>query len=358
MIAASHDNPNTILEEAIRLSRAGRAKEGIQMAVAVSQRFRQENQAAQLRRALNVIAICQAAHGRYIEAVSHGLDVYVLAHEAQDRIEECHALATLAASAGMILDTDEAAYPVLIYCLESACAYSDSVLEARVRSLLGIRLGTMQRFDDAEREIHAALKFGTSAGALTPHAMLLMNLSVLVTKRVRAAPETGRSMLAAAARARTMEAMAAAQLDGNAALAARVHYNLGDIDRLIGDNVSALTQFDHALAIEANLKSPTFLSHLYMARSEVLIAMERWDDAMDASHRAFDHATHHRPARDTAAAAGNLATLYARCGDDAQSAVWRARSEGEKEDFRRESQRVREKLIELWSQQSRWAAAA
>ena len=39
---------------------------------------------------------------------------------------------------------------------------------------------------------------------------------------------------------------------------------------------------------------------------------------MDAPQRAFDHATQHRPARDTAAAASNLADLFARQGDEAQ----------------------------------------
>ena len=101
----------------------------------------------------------------------------------------------------------------------------------------------------------------------------------------------------------------------------------GDIDRLTGDAASALAQFDHALAIEANLRSPTFLSHLYMARSEALLALERWDEAMDASQRAFDHATQHRPARDTAAAASNLADLFARQGDEAQRNAWRQRAE-------------------------------
>ena len=80
-----------------------------------------------LRRALNVIAICQAAHGRYIEAVSHALDTYALAHDAQDRIEECHALATLAASAGMILDTDEAAF-----------RFFNIVLKARANSAMSV----------------------------------------------------------------------------------------------------------------------------------------------------------------------------------------------------------------------------
>ena len=155
-------SPNAILDEAIRLSRAGRSKDGIHLALSVAQRFRDDGQSAPLRRALNVIAICQAAHGRYIEAVSHALDTYALAHDAQDRIEECHALATLAASAGMILDTDEAAFPVLQYCLESARQFGDVGLEARVRSLMGIRLGSMRRFDEAEREIHAAIKLGAA----------------------------------------------------------------------------------------------------------------------------------------------------------------------------------------------------
>jgi tetratricopeptide (TPR) repeat protein len=351
-------SPNATLDEAIRLSRAGRSKDGIQLALSVAQRFRDDGQSAPLRRALNVIAICQAAHGRYIEAVSHALDTYSLAHDAQDRIEECHALATLAASAGMILDTDEAAFPVLQYCLESARQFGDVALEARAHSLMGIRLGSMQRFDEAEREIHAAMKAGAAGGALTPRGLLLLNLAVLAAKRMRAAPEGERSTLAAAARARTVETMALAQREGNSALAARVHYNFGDIDRLTGDATSALAQFDHALAIEANLRSPTFLSHLYMARSEVLLTLERWDEAMEASQRAFDHATQHRPSRDTATAAGNLADLFARQGDEAQSSAWRQRAETEKEDFRRESQMVREKLVELWSQRSRWAAAA
>jgi tetratricopeptide (TPR) repeat protein len=155
-----------------------------------------------------------------------------------------------------------------------------------------------------------------------------------------------------------MEAMAIAQQEGNAVLVARVHYNFGDIDRVMGDAASALVQFDHALAIEEKFRSPNFLSSLLMARSEVLLALERWDDALAASMRAFQHAEQHRPSSDTTTAATNLAALYSRRGEADLAAAWQVRADAETADFRRESSLVREKLIELWSQQSRWAAAA
>lgn len=312
-----------------------------------------------LRRALNTLAICQAAQGRFIEAVSHCLDVYEQARAANDQLAECHALATLAASAGMILDTDEGGYPVLRHCLEVAAGLGDITLETRVRSLLGIRLGTMQQFDDAEREHHAALKLAMAGGGLlTPRSLLLLNLAVLGVKRLRVSAEPDRPTLASAARARTMEAMTIAQQEGNAVLMARVHYNFGDIDRVMGDAASALVQFDHALAVEDKFRSPAFLSHLLMARSEVLLSLSRWDDALVASQRAFQYAEQHRPSRDTATAAANLAALYSRRGEPDLAAQWQARTDAEKADFDRESGLVREKLIELWSQQSRWAAAA
>ena len=347
------------LDEAIRLSRAGRLKEGLKAALAVTQRLRPHGDGPMLRRALNTLAICQAAQGRFIEAVSHCLDVYERAHEANDQLAECHALATLAASAGMILETDEGGHPVLRHCLEVAIGHGDVTLEARVRSLLCIRLGTMGQFDEAERENHAALKLAvTGGGLLTPRSLLLLNLAVLAAKRLRAAAEPDRPPLASAARARTTEAMAIAQQEGNAVLAARIHYNFGDIDRIVGDAASALVQFDHALAIEENFRSPTFLSNLLMARSEVLISLSRWDDALAASLRAFHQAEQHRPARDTATAAANLASLYSRRGEPELAAQWQARADAETADFLRESRLVREKLIELWSQQSLWAAAA
>lgn len=351
-------HPVNALDEAIRLARAGRAREGIQIAVAVAQGLRAEGNSPLLRRALNVVAICQAAYGRYIEAVSHGLDTYALAHAARDRIEECHALATLAASAGMILDTDEAGYPVLQYCLDTSLALDNIPLEARVRSLLGIRLGTMQRFDEAAQHFRAALALTHSSGAVTPRSMLVLNLAILDSKRMRAAPEAQRAAMAAPAIAATMEAMTIAQREGNAAMAARVHSNLGEIDRLAGNLKGALAQFDLALAIEQSLRSPSFLSFLLIARSEVLMDLEHWEDALDASQQAFDHAAQHRPSRDTATAAGHLADLHARRGDDAQAAEWRRRADQEAESFRLESRRVREKLAELWSESARWAAAA
>jgi len=347
------------LEEAIRLSRAGQLKEGLKAALAVTQRLRPTGDGPMLRRALNTLAICQAAQGRFIEAVSHCLDVYELARAANDQLAECHALATLAASAGMILDTDEGAYPVLRHCLEAAVGLGDITLETRVRGLLGIRLGTMQRFDESERENNAALKLAMAHGGfLTPRSLLLLNLAVLAVKRIRAAAEPDRPALAAVARARTMEAMAIAQQEGNAVLVARVHYNFGDIDRVMGDPASALVQFDHALSIEEDLRSPNFLSSLLMARSEVLLSLARWDDALAASMRAFHHAEQHRPSGDTTTAAANLVALYSRRGEPELAAAWQVRADAETADFQRESRLVREKLVELWSQQSRWAAAA
>ena len=66
----------------------------------------------------------------------------------------------------------------------------------------------MRRFDEAEREIHAAIKLVRPKGAPTPRGLLLLNLRCWLL-RLRAAPEAERSP-AAAARARTVETMALA----------------------------------------------------------------------------------------------------------------------------------------------------
>ena len=116
---------------------------------------------------LNCLALCQASHGSYIEAIATAMDAFSLAQSVGDELQQAHALTTLAGAGTFVLDTIDASRNMLDRCIAIAKSHRDVALEVRDRSIRGVVLGNLLRFDEAQIDFEWASARIAEAGAMT-----------------------------------------------------------------------------------------------------------------------------------------------------------------------------------------------
>ena len=158
-------------DNAIRCSRRGDTRAGIDLARHAYRLARQESPEAELE-ALNASALCQSANGSFIESIATSIDVISLARQQLNRRSAAFALATMAGAASFILDANNVVLEMLQVCRSEADALTDVPLKVRIHNTFGLVYGNLARFDDADREydlgIALVLKADERAGLFTP----------------------------------------------------------------------------------------------------------------------------------------------------------------------------------------------
>jgi tetratricopeptide (TPR) repeat protein len=348
MTASLPFEPIKEFDTAIRLARSGNTLAGLKHARAVYKIVVDGGDEALRRRALNTVAICQGAHGQFIEAVADAIDAYNLSKAADDTLQATHALATLAGAASFILDTLDTSMLMLDKCLTQAVALGDIPLEVRVRNVRGILLGTLKRFNDGEHEFAVALSLVDRAGENTRPAMLVGNVAALSVKRARAAEGSEREPLWDVALTRIEETLDISAQEDNADVESRGYYNLGDIRGQQGRQEEALDAYAQSMALARHVGQRSRVIDALVERGKLFAARQDWKAAQVEFHAAFDEADAHRPTSHVATAAEHLGMVYEKLGDMKAAIGWIARADVERELFERESAQARKQLETFW----------
>ena len=348
MTASLQFDPITEFDTAVRLARSGRTLAGLKHARAAYKMVIESGDEAMRRKALNTVAICQGAHGQFIEAVADAMDAFALAHKAGDELEATHALATLAGAASFILDTLDTSMRMLDQCLDRALRLGNVPLEVRVRNVRGILLGTLRRFSEAEHEFAVALALVDQAGENTRPAMLAGNIAALSVKQSRSADKADRPHYWSIALARIQEAIDIAVQEGNADVESRGYYNLGDVRVQQGDLAAALAAFDRSMELARGVGQRARVIDAHVERGKLFALSQDWNMARAEFQSAFDEADAHRPTIQTATAAEHLGVACERLGDAKSALGWVARAGVERELFERESVQARRQLETFW----------
>ena len=334
--------------EAIRTTRGGDTVGGMKLARRVyTQAKDSEDLHAELD-ALNVLAVCQAAHGAFIEAVATTIDATRLATRLDDRLGMAHALATLAGAAGFILDTLEISIRMLDRCVAVALEMNDVGLEVRARTIRGIMLGNLKRFEEGERDFAIAMEKIEASGELNSKALVAGNLASIASKRARAAPSDAREALWSLAEERTDAAAALARRDGNLDVESRCSHNMGDLYFQQNDWEAALAAYRKSLELSARARHKARLIDAYIEIGRIHAVCGRLQDGLDVYEAAFAAADTNRPTNQVAIACDRMADLYERLGNDSEALRLREKAERERAEFDRESEHTRRELAAFW----------
>jgi tetratricopeptide (TPR) repeat protein len=343
-----------VIEEfaaSLRMSRRGETKDALRRVRSAYALARELGDQSIIRQGMNTVAMCQASHGMFIEAVADAVDAYAASRAADDVLQACHAVTTLVGASGLMLGGrahGETALKLLDQCLASAHKLDNAVLECRVRMLRGIRLGSLGHFDEAEQDFATALSRLGDAPDNLPPAMLALNVAAL---RIKRAKQFGESMpdLWDAARAQNKEALDMAVAECNPAVESRTCFNIADVHKQLGQQREAIAAFDHALQIAVQWKQRDQIINTQIERGGILLALGDRENALVAFEHAFHEAELHRPTPQAANAATHLADAHEATGDTTQATHWRKIAKRERSAFERESAHTKIMLEKFWA---------
>ncbi len=347
-MSASHPySVTTAFAEALRLSRRGETLAGLKHARTAFALARKGGDAVMIRRGLNTIAICQASHGNFIEAIADAIDAYNLAKAANDLREATHALATLVGASGFLFSLHDKGIALLDRCLANAIALSDVTLECRVRSLRGMRLGSTERYDEAEQDFAVALSKVDGTLDNIPVAMIMINMASLSNKRAKKEGHVYPEYWAIA-RVRHHESIEIARRENNPAVESRSYVNIGEMEMHLGNIDAAMYAFNQALDIAQKHKQRDQTINIEIERGGIFAQSKQFNDAIQAFETAFNEAGQHRPTPQLALAASRLAEIYSSIGDTKQVAHWQQCVLEERAAFASESAHAKARLEAFW----------
>lgn len=194
------DGWQAIADSALNLGRRGETREALAM---LQQAIEQARQAGDRRGetiALNGAALMHSIRGDYWSALASSMDAFVMARAAQDRRCMAHAL-TMLAGALLLMTPIDSEIALLHAALKIAETEEDLRLQVRIHNLLGILLGDLERFGQAEVHLDLALVLADCSKdgdtAAFDRWRLMANIANLLRKRAQSAARAGMAAEAA-----------------------------------------------------------------------------------------------------------------------------------------------------------------
>ena len=303
-------------DRAVRVSRGGDPRKGLELARAAHQRARAEGEPHGLLLALNTVAICLSGRGAHVQALATALDAYRLGREIEWRAQAAHALLTLAASSYDLFESpDRRSIGIVRRCLAEALDLPDASLEVRTRNVLGIMLSWRKRFDEAFAELDRAMARVPASDGTTPVSLLAGNIAHLAVRRADSARGDAAAEARAQAESRLKEALDLAVAGSSAGDELRVYYNRAWLRRQQGRHEEAIADYALALRIAKRLRNPARLADIHIGIGDTWLAANRPGDAVEAFEAAYAVGDDIRPARQLLDACERLERALALKGD-------------------------------------------
>ncbi len=308
----------------------------------------QEDSATAKLEALNLLAICQAANGAYIEAIAASIDAFHIAKKLHDRLGMAHSLTTLAGAASFILETLDVSLLMLDECLKFALVLNNVSLEARVRALRGVILGSLQRFDESELEFQRSLQLIPFAGTNTPRALVAINHAHMAIKRATAASEAEKPALWLQAQTLSDAALDVARADGNRMSESLLHFSRGELNMRLGKYAAAMNEYGEVMQFAKAAKQGARIAATHFEIGNMR-TLENDDEGALAEYQAALHAAEsHRPMRIISFICEAKAKVRRRLGDIDVADALVLKADQERDIFLRESEHARRELNEFW----------
>lgn len=338
-------------DEAIRSSRRGDTRAGIELARRAYRLARRESPEAEVE-ALNALALCQTANGSFIESIATSIDVITLARQHANRRAVAYALTTMAGAASYILDADRVVLEMLQVCRFEANALTDSALQVRIHNTFGLVYGNLTRFDDADLEYDAGIALVTTAdaraGLFTPSYLMAGNKAFLSVQRARAAVPAQFAALADDAERRIEHVLGLAAAEKNIDAEARAWFCRGQLRTLQARHVEALDAFGQALTRATQIRHQPRLIDTNIEIGNLYAADQQFDKALEAMEEAYQLADANRPTPKVVTACEGVAAMFTSLGREREAAHYRAKTERERETFGRDSSLAVRDLNAFW----------
>lgn len=337
-------------DRAVRTSRGGDPRRGLELARKAHQRAREEGEPHGLLLALNTVAICLSGRGAHVQALATALDAHRLGREIGWRAQTAHALLTLAASSYDLFESpDRRSIGIVRRCLAEALDLPDASLEVRTRNVLGIMLGWRRRFEEGFAELDRAIARVPASDGTTPQSLLAGNVAHMAVRKAEGAKGDAVEGARAKAERRLEEALELAIAGPSAGDELRVYYNRGWLRRQEGRHREAIDDYGRSLAIAKRLKNAARIADIQIGMGDTWMAMDEPAEAAEAYEAAYAVGDELRPARQLHDACERLARALEAKGDARGAKHAAAIAERERRVYDRERAHARTELQRILS---------
>ncbi len=299
------------IEGAIVAARGGDPLGGLRQARAAYARVARSSNVGDKITGLNCLALCQASHSNYIEAIATAMDAFSLAQGVGDELQQAHALTTLAGAGNFVLDTIDASHNMLDRCIAIARVHGDVALEVRGRSIRGVVLGNLLRFDEAEMDFQWATAHIAQAGIMTPLLLVQGNWAQLYLKRAKNAHGAAQQADWAQAELRILAALAGTEASGDIEAQSRLHSSIGDLRHQQGRITEAIDAYSRSQVLGFQMRNTGRIVGSQMDIGQIALANGQFGQAISQFDAAYVLADSIRPSSQLAAACRGAAQAWA-----------------------------------------------
>lgn len=181
-----HERARALGTLAVQYAHAGLPLDGLDSVRETLMLAKSHDMQPERAKAFSAAAMCHRSRGDVLMAIACGIDAYHAYAAGDDMAGMGHVLTTLAETCRE-LDAFDLGEEMLLGCLNIAARSDDQFLEARTRNALGLMLADLQRFDDAEREMHMARQLLIDCGVKQHVSTATGNLGTIERRRAEAA---------------------------------------------------------------------------------------------------------------------------------------------------------------------------
>lgn len=280
-----------LCELAAAYARAGLPHQGLDavketLKLAQSQPMPQEQ-----AEAMYAASMCHYFRADYLMSIASGLDAYQGFSRDRNFVRMGHTLATIAAACKEIKAQD-LAIEALNGCLNIAERTGDIFLEARSRNMLGMVLGDVGRFDEADAELEQSRACLAKMNDTSHLPKVVANLAGILKQRADAAISSGARETGAVLLGKAIEVLAEgvdiAKADDNGYEFADKMSLLAEYHHLAGDQQAAATLVRQALASAHELNHPQIIVETHLGLGRILLAQNNLADAETELKRALE----------------------------------------------------------------------
>jgi tetratricopeptide (TPR) repeat protein len=332
---------------AVHIARTGDPRAGLALAMRARRRARDLDTVLGEVEALNAGAIVHLIRGDAMAAAAAALDAAHLACVPGTEIAREHARVTLSLAALTLEARDDIAAR-LADRVASAVRLGDCNLEIRARVAYGIALGDAGSFDDAARQLNAALRLALTpcVGMFSTPARVTANIANLYRKRAEThgaggidATEDRADAIRFARRACVMaieEGSVPILIDGLA-----IH---GRVLVLEGRLSRARALFLESIATGRSHRCRTGLAWVLCELAKVCVASDDISGARQAYTEALEVALELAPSRKVQVACAGLAEVEGLAGNEVGQRHWTHRAREEAAEYERMRGHTRREL--------------
>jgi tetratricopeptide (TPR) repeat protein len=271
-----------LIQLAMECARAGLSREGLDVVKEASRLAQQHGLDLEYAEAMSAASLCHYFRGDHMMAIASGLDAYQGFAARNEWAKMGHALTPIAAACREI-DAPDLSVSALEGCLTIAAKLGDRFLEARTRNTMGVVLGDIGRFDEAESHFHASRGCLLETDQKSYVPKVIANLGSLNRKRADAALSQGDGAAVMPLLRQGIELLQqgldADEIGGNAYEAADKLCTMGELHLLLEEPERARDFANRARELGRLLKHQQIAVESSLVLGRISMAEGKWEAA-------------------------------------------------------------------------------